>query len=100
MASVGEVKALLSAASIKCGEAWGALEQAKEQAGGALAATQEAQNLAGAAFDGSNHPDASLAVSASVQAGTEILALIGRLDAAQDQLLVAQNSAEVYSGRA
>jgi hypothetical protein len=96
MASIGEAKALMQEAAIKCGEAWGAMESAKEQAAAALNAIERAQEFAGVAFDGTSHELAGTAVGSLVQAESHGRACVGATMEVQSYLIGAQHACELY----
>lgn len=98
MASVGEVKALLSHAIMRGGEGHASLEAIRTNVGEAIEAFKEAAEHVGVASDGTTHEDVHGAVARYIEAESKARAIIQFIDDAQNAALAANNFCETYMG--
>ena len=98
MATVGEVKAQLSHATMKAGEGYASLETAREAIGAAIETFHEAFEAAAVAADGTQDDTINSAVARFVSAEASARALIDTLDEAQSAAMAGNDLAEEYMG--
>lgn len=98
MATIGEVKALLSQAIMRSGEGYAALQAIRVNVGEAAEAFKEAAEASGIVSDGTVDEFVNGAVARYYEAESKARAIMQFIDDAQDAAMGANNMAETYMG--
>ncbi len=98
MASVGEVKTLLSHAIMRGGEGHASLEAIRTNVGEAIEAFKEAAEHVGVASDGTAASELQDSVARYIEAESKARAIIQFIDDAQGAAMAAGQMSETYMG--